>query len=176
MSEASKPTATIYNGKEYQGASKSLAAGKYKLTELGIGNDKLSSLKVPDTLKVVLFEHDSFEGRRVICVRDTASLESANDQVSSIHIEERGAAQVIIYRDENYKGWSRALSVGKFDTGEFSLADNAVSSIIVPSGFRVKLYQNSGFAGKVLELTADTAALSAQKFNDSVSSIVVEKI
>ncbi len=65
----SDPQVTIYSDAEYRGSSKTLGIGKYP-TGFGLKNDSLSSLKIPSGLKVTLCEHDNFQGRRCILVRD----------------------------------------------------------------------------------------------------------
>jgi hypothetical protein len=61
--------------------------GKYGRRELGIGNDKLSSLIVPPGAKVVLYEHDGFTGKSVTYYQgEHAFVNDFNDLTSSIEI------------------------------------------------------------------------------------------
>lgn len=73
----------------FKGASHSLyAPGNYGPRELGIGNDKLSSLIVPRGYEVILYEHSGFQGRSVKFVAGRHhSVAEFNDQTSSIKIE-----------------------------------------------------------------------------------------
>lgn len=53
---------TVYVHTEYRGEEKSYPVGDYP--EIGLDwNDKISSLKIPDGLKVILYEHTNFQGR-----------------------------------------------------------------------------------------------------------------
>ena len=56
---------TIYEHANFQGRSQVLAKGRYDdaREQLTIGNDSLSSLKVPQGLVVRLYEHFHFQGR-----------------------------------------------------------------------------------------------------------------
>ena len=78
--------ATICDDRDFGGASKSLAVGSHDSTALGIGNDRLSSLRVPFGLKVTLHEHGGFAGKHWTYTSDCA-LVSANDQASSVVVE-----------------------------------------------------------------------------------------
>ena len=53
----------IYDGANYQGNNKELGEGEYNIYELGIGNNKLSSLTVPAGIKVIIYEYEDFRGR-----------------------------------------------------------------------------------------------------------------
>ena len=69
-------------------------------------------------------------------------------------------------------GAARQLGAGRYDLARISIGNDAISSVKVPAGWRVTLYQHAGFNGTSKVLTADTPALP--DFNDQTSSIVVE--
>jgi hypothetical protein len=81
---------------------------------------------------------------------------------------------VVIYMDGSYQGPSQNLVAGRYNTAQLTIGDNQLSSLRIPSGWKVTLYKEPNFAGtnKVV-LTADTPYVG-DAFNDSVSSIVVE--
>lgn len=86
----SSPTdkVVIYADANYQGASNELGVGSYELSTLSIGNDMLSSLKVPLGMKVTLYEHAEFTGRTKTFSSDTAWVgDEFNDLTSSIKVE-----------------------------------------------------------------------------------------
>ncbi len=86
---AFKNRVTIYEHAYYEGVSKNLSAGKYSMDALGIGNDQLSSIKIPKNFKVTLYEHADFEGESITLTEDTEFVgEEFNDLTSSIVIEE----------------------------------------------------------------------------------------
>ena len=81
----------IYQDGRYQGASQELGEGSYDIESLamGIGNDQLSSLKVPKGIKVTLYEHGGFAGRSKSFTEDTPWVgDDFNDVTSSIKIEQ----------------------------------------------------------------------------------------
>jgi hypothetical protein len=160
---------TVYSDSEYRGTSKTLGVGRYP-TGFGLKNDSLSSLKIPSGLKVTLCEHDNFQGRRCILVRDTPNLGGANDKATSLIIEPVTSPSVIVYSDSDFRGWSAEVPVGS--QAAIGAGNDLVSSVIVPRGYRVTLYEDGPFKGRTRELTADAANLG--DFNDRTSSIVVD--
>ena len=56
----------VYSDRNYQGKSQVLREGEYRLADLRIGNDSLSSLQVREGYQVILFEHNNFRGSQKI--------------------------------------------------------------------------------------------------------------
>jgi len=79
---------TIYEHGNYEGRSQKLGPGRYNIGDLSIGNDCLSSLKIPEGVRVTLYEHADFEGDVRIFDADTPWVgNDFNDKTSSILIE-----------------------------------------------------------------------------------------
>jgi hypothetical protein len=76
--------ATIYADANYTGASQCLRTGSYRMADLKIGNDALTSLKVRSGMKVTLYEHDQFGGASNVQVANVAGFGPFNDRTSSI--------------------------------------------------------------------------------------------
>ena len=158
---------TLYQDSDYRGTSRSFGVGRYNYT--GISNDSLSSIRVPAGLKVILFEHGNFGGNRCVLVQDTPNMAGANDKISSFVVEELRTPQVIIYSDSDYRGWSVELPVGSYSG--LGIGNDRLSSIIVPAGYRVTLYEDGPFKGRSLELNSSRANLG--DFNDRATSAIV---
>jgi hypothetical protein len=77
----------IYADKNYRGKSQTLQEGRYRLDDLRIGNDSLSSLKVEKGYQVVLFQHDNFRGTQKAITGDFPWLGAFNDKTSSIIVK-----------------------------------------------------------------------------------------
>jgi hypothetical protein len=204
---------TIY-GDDLSGTSKDLVAGRYDFSDLGdVGNDNLSSIKVPNGMKVTLYEHGGFKGRSISFTSDarSAMLKSKkfNDLTSSILVEESivdpkpaekekpvvapvvktttstpvvdpvigEPTEPIIYQGD-FSGPSKSLSPGRYGKDKLGIANNELSSIKVPKGFRVTLYDGDAFEGKSLVLTADAPAsfFVDSDFNNLTSSVWVEAL
>ena len=109
-----------------------------------------------------------------------------NNRIGSIVIEEAGyignsnnnnmppASEVIIYTDGSYKGQSATLLPGTYKSmSQTGFPDNALSSLVVPDGYRVVLYEHENFGGKSYTITASKSGFSFSGWNDKASSIKV---
>lgn len=76
--------ATIYANGSYGGSSKCLRAGNYRMADLGIGNDALSSIKVRSGMKVTLYEHDQYAGANAVYTADSGSVGGFDNKTSSL--------------------------------------------------------------------------------------------
>lgn len=87
MPGASQLKATIYQHARYRGRRQELKPGRYNLKDLTIGNDQLSSVKVPKGLRVTLYRRSSFRGQKRVLTEDIWFTEDFNDETSSIVVE-----------------------------------------------------------------------------------------
>ncbi|WP_157949883.1 Vps62-related protein [Vallitalea okinawensis] len=88
VAEASTLSVTIYEHSNYGGSSQVLTPGSYNVDDLSIGNDELTSLRVPTGLKVTLYEHSNWEGDKSIYYMDNSNVgDDWNDETSSIKVE-----------------------------------------------------------------------------------------
>lgn len=169
---------TFYENANYGGWSVTLGAGSYNYSEMlaaGIPNDKLTSLKVPAGFKVTLYEHQNFGGLQKVVTEDTSILSDFNDMTSSIKVETVALPE--FYTDINYQGASVKLSVGSYnhtDLAAMGLKNDSLTSVKVPNGYKITLYQDADYKGTLIVLLQDTSYLG--DFNDKTSSIKVEKI
>jgi hypothetical protein len=84
----------------------------------------------------------------------------------------------VAYDDTDFGGNQYALKAGTQDFGAFP--NDGISSVRVPAGWRVDLYQDKGCAGAELTLTDHAPRLAAYdkgstRWNDTVSCIRVSK-
>lgn len=82
--------------------------------------------------------------------------------------------QVIIYQDVNYGGVSQGLGVGVYDIADLEIGDDQLSSLKVPKGLRVTLYEHGGASGRSKSFTEDTPWVG-DDFDDTTSFIKVER-
>ena len=73
----------VYTDINYRGRSQVLKEGQYRLADLRIENDSLSSLHVAKGYQVVLFEHDNFRGRQRVITEDTSWVGNVLDNKTS---------------------------------------------------------------------------------------------
>ena len=158
----------------HTGSFQAFGPGKYDMADLTIGNDTIRSLRVPDGWRVTLYEHDGFSGSTQVLTRDAAELASMSGQVSSLVIEMPpwGAT---IHKDTSYKGTSLTLMPGRYSSlSSLGFKDNTISSVTVPSGWRVTLFAGEAFDDAATVLTSSTSNLATLGENDTTSSVVVE--
>lgn len=80
---------------------------------------------------------------------------------------------VTIYQDCDYRGKSRVIAAGNYrNMGEIEFGNDSVSSIRVPSGFEVTIYEDDRFGGTYARIGRDISCFDEQ-WNDEVSSIQV---
>lgn len=83
--------------------------------------------------------------------------------------------QVTMYVDCNYQGQSRTFDVGRYNWNQLILPNDELSSLKVPAGFSVKLYEHGDFAGRSIIVAGDAACLHDQGFGDVMSSFEVSR-
>jgi hypothetical protein len=182
------PMVTIYQG-DYSGPSATLGVGRYNVSALGTMMD-VSSARVPVGLRLILFENENFLGRSIVLTRDTGTdlmtsyqfnnktysfiVEQIEDEVKVKPIEKKS---VIIYED-NFSGESKRLAPGRYDYQQLGIRDNALSSITIPPGFRVQLFDHAGFEDRLMTLRADTDVdfFLTNLVNDKATALIVEEI
>ena len=172
--------ATLFR-ENFSGPSANLSTGKYNYSDLGVGNDALSSIRIPRGLRVTLYEHANFEGRSAM-MRSDADTEffmgnQFNDLTSSVVVEKIPAEdlQVTIYR-ENFSGTSKTFLPGRYDAFTLRDEEDKLSSVRVPQGMKITLFENDNFTGRSLVLTRDAGGdfILSNRFNDITSSLTVE--
>jgi hypothetical protein len=84
--------------------------------------------------------------------------------------------QVTMFEDCDFRGNSRVFDVGRYNWNQLVLPNDVVSSLKVPTGYIVKLYDNANFRGESVSITTNTACLINQNFNDRMSSFEVCRI
>ncbi len=80
-----RPRSILYEHRDYQGRQQGMHPGLYD-HPLRIGNDVVSSLKVPQGCRVVLYEHEHFAGSSKLCLNDISMLWDFNDLTSSVRV------------------------------------------------------------------------------------------
>jgi beta-glucanase (GH16 family) len=81
-----------------------------------------------------------------------------------------------VFQDCQYKGWAKQLAIGNYTTAQLAalgVTNDAISSISVPAGIKIQLYQGDNFTGSSITLTADNNCLIDEAFDDNVSSLKV---
>lgn len=79
---------TLYSDCDFSGKADSVNVGNYNsLQRFSVGNDSVSSIRVPRGLVVIIYENDNFEGEQQRIYQDVACVPKRwNDRISSIAV------------------------------------------------------------------------------------------
>ena len=171
--EQNSSQVTFYENTMYGGNSLSLAPGNYNQTDFGsLGNDKLSSLKIPEGLSVRLYADHYYQGKyKDYTSGNIDDVKDFNDLTSSIQIIQGPSIET--FRDTNYGGNSFRFAPGNYNQTDFgSLGNDALSSLKIPEGLSVRLYADHYYQGKYKDYTSGNID-DVKDFNDLTSSIQV---
>lgn len=160
------------------GFSQKLAIGRYDNAEnqILIGNDQISSVKVPEGLGVRLYEHAWFQGKTLDLTQDTPVLPAEwNDQTSAIIVYplSEGPPQIDYIVALDYP-WVRPLhlKVGDYpDLAQTALGAGTLGALLVPRRLSVMLFDLPNFQGESVEILSDTTDLGA--WNNRAASLRV---
>lgn len=83
---------TIYEHCDFKGKSQTLRPGEYRsLRDVGFGNDKMSSIRVPRGAEAVIYRDDNFRGSYARISNDIRCFDRQwNDEASSISVRDTG--------------------------------------------------------------------------------------
>jgi Beta/Gamma crystallin len=84
--------------------------------------------------------------------------------------------QAQLFQNCSYGGWAASFGTGGYNTAAIvgnGGVNNDASSLKIPAGLKVTLYDGDNFSGDSLVLTADASCLKNNSFNDKVSSFKV---
>lgn len=155
---------------------KRLAPGPYDevLGELGVGNDQISSIKVPDGMLVRAYEHAWFQGASIDFTADISELATDwNDRISSLIVQKASdpapVTRTVVALDGLWSRWL-VLAPGQYpDLAATSLGAATISALLVPLGMTARLWTAPGFQGESLNVTADLLQLPPEWDNRAAS-------
>ncbi|HNG43326.1 MAG TPA: DUF4476 domain-containing protein, partial [Cyclobacteriaceae bacterium] len=172
------PEVTIYRD-NFANPLRSLVPGEYPVLENF--NDQLSSLKIPRGLRVTLFEDVAFGGRSVTINTsvgdDFLRTNKFDNAVSSIKVEQVDPRDLVVtLYSETYQGNSQQLKPGRYLVRDITLAPNTLTSLRVPEGMLVTLYEHDNFRGVYETTDRDKDFSPFKMFDNFYSSFIVEDI
>ena len=179
--------ATLYTDCNYNGNALRLMPGTYQGDKLGLLKYNASSIQLSSNLRARVYLDNEFLSGSSYSIENDINCMNSNlrNRIGSVVIEERygGNTQyppqstnetVVIYADGNYKGQAATLLPGTYSTmAEANFPDDALSSLMVPAGFRVVLYEYANFKGKSYTVTESKSGFILSGWNDKTSSIAV---
>ena len=181
---------TLYHDYDYRGGSEVISGDVSDMSSTRIGNDSVSSIRVPRGCHVTLFRDNNYRGTSETLSYDQPNLgrtRVGNDSVSSMevdcgghrsysHSSGRGSSHdaVVLFRDADYRGGGVSVYDDIPDLAHTQIGTDSLSSIEVPRGCWVTLYEHNNYRGRSTELDNDVSNLRHTGVgNDTVSSIRV---
>ncbi|WP_437974213.1 trypsin-like serine protease [Sorangium sp. So ce295] len=170
----------LHDLSNFSGVSQGFGIGRYDLPNLTIiGDNRASAIRVPAGLRVTAFMHGSFGGEARVFTSDTDLVAAGfNDTISGIVVSNASDPQldvVTFYEHASYSGQSVIYGVGSsyFISTPW---DQRVSSVRVPSGFQLTLYNGLWrYSAEWRVLTAD-ANLAPLTFDNQTRSFLIERL
>jgi hypothetical protein len=176
----------LYEDKNYDGLCLPVLNDREMLSANRF-NDRTSSIWIPPqgwTLQV--YEHSDYRGASLRLTRSEADLHSVGweDRISSIKVVQRPSSLskfAVLWADKNCQGVALQLfdtlpnlaTCGFYsDLSAFDFNDKA-SSIEVPAGWTVEVYEHPHFEGRSLRITSSVPDLHALGWGGEISSVRV---
>jgi hypothetical protein len=185
---------TVYENRRFTGRSQSFSAGYYAANKgqlNGVGNNKISSLRVPKGFRVYACENENEQGicRTYESGDYTFVGNDLNDKISYIKVESIGGSteggsgssgsgsqpqNVTLYQNGNFTGSSQSFSVGYYaaNKGQLnSVGNDQSSSIRVPKGFKAYVCENENEQGICRIYETGDYTFVGSDLNDKISYI-----
>jgi len=185
---------TVYSDCNYKGLSANLEVGDYNLAQLkkfGLGNNEISSVKVPKGLSLTVFENDFLRGDSASTGNDVACIDTGDfaNRITSVSVSGEGVAAVAApaavakagvrgFTECSYRGQSATLQEGEYNNAQLNqmgIANNSISGVQVADGYQAELFLNDFQRGGSGTLSTNNPCLTGQ-YNNAISSIIVKKI
>jgi len=186
----------VYADCGFKGRSARLPVGDYNLTQLkqyGLGNNDISSVKVPKGMSVTVYENDFLRGDSASASDDVSCIDTGTfaNRITSVSVSGGGgesalnttptvqkiASGVTVYGDCNYKGKTAKLAEGEYTNAQLNalgINNNSISSVQVADGYQVDLYINDFHRGSSGSLDTNNPCLVG-RYNESISSVIVRR-
>lgn len=197
----------MYADANFSGAAQQFPIGNYRGYQLNVvGQRTISSLSIPPGLKVIAYEGSEFNGasREILTTVSNLVQEGMgwNDRISSFSVQRNtgqpavigrpepmppGRPQpansnqpsgVMIYSDAHFAGPGQQLMMVHTNGNQLTMVPpGTISSIKIPPGIKVTVYEGFNFDGdyRILTYSIDNFAAEGQgRWNKKIHSLVVE--
>lgn len=182
---------TLFEDCYFSGRHSYLRPGRYDTREMGIGNDRISSIKIPSGYSVTVYGDGGFNGGRRYFTRDVNCLASDwNDKISSIEVS-RGSGSdydqnhgsnygnenlgVTFYEKTWFSGHSRSYGTGSYNFDGYDNLDRNASSIKIETGYTLTVWDEPGYRGNRRTFTGSSGNLNLDGWNDKIRSFSIRR-
>lgn len=186
--------ATVYSECQYAGNALRLQPGYYDGSKLGVLKFAIQSIELPQNLRIRAYLNtESLTGYSQTITQSSPCLSSQFiNRIGALVVEEvtggwngnnggggngggiYGAQPATLYADNDYRGQSLPLYPGTYNSlSAMGFPDRSLSSIQIPGGYRVVLYDQPNLRGASYTLTSSRMSLNLIGWNDRASSIAI---
>jgi hypothetical protein len=182
---------TVYDQCNFGGLSYGFSPGRYNYNGLGIGNDKISAIRIPNGFRITVYQAKDFNGASRTYTYDQSCLDGQwNNQISSMIIDGPGASNsnpsnddifgnsgsgISVYTASYYKGDHIIFGEGRHDLRNSAIRNN-ISSFTLQPGYRVTVYEEFGFNGRSQTFNSSVLNLAGLGWNDNIRSLIVTRV
>ena len=161
----------------FGGVAEEFGVGSHSLAGSRVGDDTVSSVQVPSGFMVRLCENTDGTGDCVSYDASTGFVGGMNDRASYLQVSEGtlppAPGRVALFEHGGFGGVAEEFGVGSHSLVGSRVGDDAVSSVQIPSGFMVRLCENSDGTGNCV--TYDASGYVGGNMNDKASSLQVSE-
>lgn len=171
----------FYRDMKYSGMAKEFNYGLIGNNSLGFLSNNISSMYIPFGWSVEVRDNRGHVQTFTTSISNLAQYGWDNRIHSCTIRNNSGGGQggnnggnvvVDLYNDANYQGNVTNFKEGMFSSLGFGV-DNNISSIRLPSGFAITIYDGPNLTGNNRTFTASVPNLSVYGWNDKISSVYV---
>lgn len=109
----------------------------------------------------------------IVCSFPASAQNYPNQRYPDQGYQGGNGSYVTVYEDCDFRGRSRALAVGDyFDVRDLNIGNDKISSMHVPPGLELTLYEHERLRGKSVTISQDVSCLN-REWNDETSSMRV---
>lgn len=184
---------TFYSNANYNGndvtvemfKNDTISLSRAGLEDYGIKNDDISSIKVPAGYVVRIYKDDNFKGSYWSFESDVSNLKDygCDNVMSSLKISVADTISgVTFYTDANYIEndvkiglLNDSLYLSREGLKQYGISNDDVSSIKIPNGYTVRIYEDDNFKGNYWTFTSDVSNLKDYGCNDTMSSLIITR-
>jgi hypothetical protein len=173
---------SLYDQCNYAGKRFTLEAGTYRLYQMKIDNDRLSSIVIPSGLKITIYENDGFAVKSKTYFTNISCLENEWRNMASSVVVERdfqtpgyGKNDFVTFFTDCYsKGNSQSFYPGIYTGNQLNLLKYNISSFTINGNLRVKLYLNNDNNTRNYTTYNESQSCLPAIHNDKTGSLVIE--
>ena len=182
--------ATLYSECQYEGNALRLQPGFYDGSKLGILKYGIQSIELPANLRIRAYLNtENLTGSSFPINSSTTCLPGQYiNRIGALIVEENnnpwggsggsgggyGNQTVVLYMDNDYSGQAVSLQPGTYSSLSMAgFPERGLSSIQIPSGYRVVLYDQPNLRGASYTLTSSRMSLNLMGWNDRAVSMAI---